>query len=189
MAVETAEPRPSQIAQWSAIAATVLVSFVLAVVLPRVADRSRPQAEALAAGTPVEYGGVSMIPAEGWTKTDNPTALILAKQGIELLVFPPSPDSETSPSDSVTDVLKTFTDDPASTAEVGEVKTLTTDGGLDAAWAAVTDGDSVIVSGAFSDGSNLAIANIQLTASQWDEMQREIVAMIRSVSFTGEVPS
>jgi hypothetical protein len=188
VSVETVERRRSSSAQWAVVVLTVLVSVALAVVLPRIAERSKPKGEALASGTPVEYGGVAIVPAEGWTKTDNPAALILEKQGIKLLVFPPTSDA-TSASDSVTSALKAWTEDPSSKAEVGQVTTLTTDGGLDAAYAAVTDAGEVNVVCAFSDGSNLATANISLPASQWGDVQQEIAAMVKSVSFTGEAPS
>ena len=170
--------RPGNRAQWVAVVVTLVISAVFAIGLPRLAESTAPQDEAIPAGDRVEQGGVSVEVPAGWVRKAGAVVLAIDKGDAGLLLFPLAADP-TSPADAVTTTAATFTN-----ATVGEVTSFTTDSGLDAASVTVTDATATTVLYAFSDGTDLASGQLSVASDEWATLQPEVEAMLRTVEFT-----
>jgi hypothetical protein len=170
--------RPGTRAQWSAVVVTLVVAAVFAIGLPRLAESTAPQDEAIPAGGRVDEGGVSVEVPAGWVRKAAAVVLAIDKGSAGLLLFPPAADP-TTPADSVTTTATGFTD-----ATIGEVTEFTTDSGLDAASVTVTDATATTVLYAFSDGTDLASGQLSVTPDEWATLQPEVETMLRTVEFT-----
>jgi hypothetical protein len=170
--------RPGNRAQWVAVVVTLVISAVFAIGLPRLAESTAPQDEAIPAGERVEEGGVSVEVPAGWVRKAAAVVLAIDKGGAGLLLFPLAADP-TSPADAVTTTAATFTD-----ATVGEVTSFTTDSGLDAASVTVTDETTTTLLYAFGDGTTLASGQLSVASDEWAALQAEVETMLRTVEFT-----
>jgi hypothetical protein len=170
--------RPGNRAQWSAVVVTLVISAALAIGLPRLAESTAPQDEAILAGERVEEGGVSVQVPAGWVRRAGAVVLAIDKGSAGLLLFPPAADP-TTPAESVTTTAAVFTD-----ADVGEVTSFTTDSGLHAASVTVTDATMTTVLYAFSDGTDLASGQLSVASDEWEALQPEVEAMLRTLEFT-----
>jgi hypothetical protein len=175
--------QPGNRAQWSAVVVTLVISAILAIGLPRLADATAPQDTEIAAGERVEQGGVSVEVPAGWVRKAAAVVLAIDKGSVGLLLFPPAADP-TTPADSVTTTAAGFTD-----ATIGEVTEFTTDSGLDAASVTVTDATTTTVLYAFSDGTDLAGGQLSVACDEWAVLQPEVDTMLRTVEFTEDSES
>jgi hypothetical protein len=176
--------QPGSRAQWVAVVTTVVISAAFAFGLPRLAEATAPQDQAITAGERVEAGGVSIEVPAGW-RTNAGAAILAINKGdaANLILFPPAPDP-TPPSDAVKQQAATFTD-----ATVGDVMPFTTDSGLDAASVTVEKDGQVTIYVAFTDGTNLGRAQLNAPADGWDAIKAEVESMLRTVEFTGSPAS
>jgi len=176
--------QPGNRAQWLAVVTTVVFSGALAVGLPRLAEATAPQDQAITAGERVEAGGVSIEVPAGWATNAGAAAILAINKGdaANLILFPPAADP-TTPADAVLAQAGTFTD-----ATIGDVTPFTTDSGLDAASVTVDQAGEITVLIAFTDGTNLGRGQANGPSDGWDSVQAEIEAMLRTVEFT-EVPA
>jgi hypothetical protein len=175
--------QPGTRAQWVAVLTTVLVSAALAFGLPRLAEATAPQDQAITAGERVEAGGVSVEVPAGWATSAGAAILAINKgDAANLILFPPAADP-TTPSDAVKEQAATFTD-----ATVGDVASFTTDSGLDAASVTVEQAGETTVLVAFTDGTNLGRGQVNAASDGWATIQAEVESMLRTVEFN-EVPS
>jgi hypothetical protein len=171
--------QPGTRAQWVAVLATVVVSAALAFGLPRLAEATAPQDQAITAGERVEAGGVSVEVPAGWALNAGAAILAINKgDAATLILFPPAADP-TPPTDAVQAQAATFTD-----AAVGDVSTFTTDSGLDAAMIEVEQAGQINVYVAFTDGTHLGSGQLNGPSDQWDTIKPEVEAMLRTVEFT-----
>jgi hypothetical protein len=176
--------QPGNRAQWLAVVTTVVFSGALAFGLPRLAEATAPQDQAITAGERVEAGGVSIEVPAGWATNAGAAILAINKgDAANLLLFPPAADP-TTPADAVQAKAATFTD-----ATVGDVTAFTTDSGLDAAWVTVEQAGQVTVFVAFTDGTNLGGGQLNGPTDGWDAIKAEVESMLRTVEFTGGASS
>ena len=177
--------QPGNRAQWLAVVTTVVFSLALAIGLPRLAEATAPQDQAITAGERVEAGGVSIEVPAGWATNAGAAAILAINKGdaANLILFPPTADP-TTPADAVLAQAGTFTD-----ATVGDVTTFTTDSGLDAASVAVEQAGQETVYVAFTDGTNLGRGQLDGPTDGWDAIKAEVESMLRTVEFSGGASS
>lgn len=93
--------QPGNRAKWVAVVTTVVVAAALAFGLPRLAEATTPQDQAITAGERIEAGGVSIEVPAGWA-TNAGAAILAINKGDAgtLILFPPAADP-TPPADAV----------------------------------------------------------------------------------------
>jgi hypothetical protein len=176
--------QPGNRTQWVAVVTTVVISVALAFGLPRLAEATAPQDQAITAGERVEMGGVSIEVPAGWATNAGAAVLAINKgDAANLILFPPAADP-TTPADAVKTQAATFTD-----ATVGDVTSFTTDSGLDAASVTVEQAGEITVLIAFTDGTNLGRGQVNAPSDGWGAIESEVEAMLRTVEFTGGASS
>jgi hypothetical protein len=176
--------QPGNRAQWVAVLTTVVVSAALAFGLPRLAEATAPQDQAITAGDRIESGGVSAEVPAGWA-TNAGAAIFAINKGdaATLLLFPPATDP-TTPADAVQAKTAGFTD-----ATIGDVTPFTTDNGMDGASITIDQAGQVTVLIAISDGTTLGGGQLSASTVDWEAVKPEVEAMLRTVEFTGAASS
>lgn len=176
--------QPGDRARWAAVGTTIVISGALAFGLPRLAEATAPQDQAITAGERIEAGGVSIEVPAGWATNAGAAILAINKgDAANLILFPPAAEP-TTPTDAVEAQAATFTD-----ATVGDVVTFKTDSGLDAASVTLEQAGQVTVLAAFSDGTNLGRGQVNGPSDGWDAIEAEVESMLRTVEFSEGSPS
>jgi hypothetical protein len=182
--VEDQHWQPGDRGRWVAVIVTIVLSAAFAIGLPRLAEATAPQDQAITAGERIEVAGVSIEVPAGWATNAGAAVLAINKgDAANLLLFPPAADP-TTPSDAVTAQAATFTD-----ATVGDVTTFKTASGLDAASVTVDDSNEVTVLVAFTDGTTLGLGQVGAPSAEWGGIKGEVESMLKTVEFSKASPS
>ena len=172
--------------QWVGIVLVLALGALTTMALPRYASttasaQTNKQITEVEAGTRVGEGGVSIAPAEGWSRsTEVPGLLLLKTSDAIFIINPLVPATDQSLSDVVSDQLVAYSDKSLH-YEIGDEVDFTTDSGLDGVRRTVVSPDDTTILGAISDGSVTTTFNLAVSAATWSKISDGLEPMLASV--------